>query len=251
MSLINSIRKRLFDNEIVEIHSQSDTYPADVTEQERLIWESVAPYTMTNVERVLALVNAVRYLSINQVEGAFVECGVWKGGSSMAMLKTLQSYQLEDRELYLYDTFDGMSEPTEYDVSCHGEDAREVLAEQDKNNSKSYWCYSPLDEVKKNIASLLYPSDKVHYIKGKVEETLLVGAPDKISLLRLDTDWYESTKVELEVLWPRLVSGGVLIIDDYGHWQGARRAVDEFIQRQGLQLLLNRIDYTGRIAVKL
>jgi hypothetical protein len=95
-----------------------------------------------------------------------------------------------------------------------------------------------------------YPSDLINYVEGKVEETIPVNAPDQISLLRLDTDWYESTKHELIHLYPRLVEGGVLIIDDYGHWQGARRAVDEYIEENNLPLLLCRIDYTGRITVK-
>jgi hypothetical protein len=96
-----------------------------------------------------------------------------------------------------------------------------------------------------------YDSEKVFFVKGKVEETLPAHAPDRISLLRLDTDWYESTYHELTHLYPRLTVGGVLIIDDYGHWAGARRAVDDFIGKNKLRLLLNRVDYTGRICVKL
>jgi len=74
--------------------------------------------------------------------------------------------------------------------------------------------------------------------------------PGKIALLRLDTDWYESTAHELKHLYPLLVPGGVIIIDDYGHWEGARKAVDEYITAEKLPLLLNRIDYTGRIGIK-
>jgi hypothetical protein len=74
--------------------------------------------------------------------------------------------------------------------------------------------------------------------------------PEQIAVLRLDTDFYESTRHELRHLYPRLVHGGVLIIDDYGHWAGARKAVDEYIAEEGIRLLLNRIDYTGRIAIK-
>ena len=88
------------------------------------------------------------------------------------------------------------------------------------------------------------------YIKGKVEETIPEIIPGKISLLRLDTDWYESTLHNLNHLFPLLSKGGILILDDYGHWQGARKAVDEYLEKNNVKILLNRIDYTGRIAVK-
>ena len=87
-------------------------------------------------------------------------------------------------------------------------------------------------------------------VKGKVEDTLPGHAPDHIAVLRLDTDWYASTKHEMEHLYPRLARGGVLIIDDYGHWAGSRQAVDEYLAEHGIHLLLNRTDYTGRMALK-
>jgi hypothetical protein len=95
-----------------------------------------------------------------------------------------------------------------------------------------------------------YDREKISFVKGKVEETIPDNAPQSISLLRLDTDWYESTRHELIHLYPRLSHGGVIIIDDYGHWLGARKAVDEYIEQNNLCLLLNRLDYTGRIGVK-
>jgi O-methyltransferase len=108
-----------------------------------------------------------------------------------------------------------------------------------------------LDIVMEAIESTAYPSEKVHYIKGMVEQTIPEFVPKKIALLRLDTDWYESTKHELEHLFPRLSKGGVLIIDDYGHWQGARKAVEEYLKKNDVKILLNRIDYTGRMGVKI
>jgi hypothetical protein len=92
--------------------------------------------------------------------------------------------------------------------------------------------------------------ERVHFIEAPVEESLPAHAPEQIALLRLDTDWYASTRHELEHLYPRLVPGGVLIIDDYGHWEGARRAADEYFGKIGEHLLLNRLDYAARIAVK-
>lgn len=91
----------------------------------------------------------------------------------------------------------------------------------------------------------------LEFVIGPVEETLITKVPERIALLRLDTDWYESTRAELEYLYPRLVVGGVLIVDDYGHWKGARKAVDEYFAALGNDApLLNRLDYTGRMAVR-
>jgi O-methyltransferase len=95
-----------------------------------------------------------------------------------------------------------------------------------------------------------YDMGRIHFVKGKVEDTIPNGAPSRIAILRLDTDWYESTRHELENLYPRLSPRGVLIIDDYGHWAGCRQAVDEYIHSNKIKLLLNRVDYTGRVAVK-
>ena len=154
------------------------------------------------------------------------------------------------RSLYLFDTFEGMSQPTDVDVAIDGELARNLLREGDRADPESAWCYATLDDVKSTMSKAGYDESLIHYVKGKVEDTIPENVPTSIALLRLDTDWYESTRHELEHLFPRLVPGGVLIIDDYGHWQGARKAVDEYIAGHGLKLLLNRIDYTGRIAVK-
>jgi hypothetical protein len=96
-----------------------------------------------------------------------------------------------------------------------------------------------------------YPSNKIHFIKGPVEETIPRQMPSpSIALLRLDTDWYESTKHELIHLFPRLSAGGILIIDDYGHWAGARQAVDEYFAGLPEKYFFHRIDYSGRLIVK-
>jgi hypothetical protein len=112
------------------------------------------------------------------------------------------------------------------------------------------WGIAPLESVRTNVESTDYPVECVRYIQGRVEDTIPLEAPDQIALLRLDTDWYESARHELVHLYPRLVPGGVLVIDDYGHWQGARKAVDEYLAEHGIRVLLCRMDYTGRIALK-
>jgi len=224
--------------------------PADFEQSTVETYHKIKAYTMTTPERIAALCNAVHYLVKNNIQGDFVECGVWRGGSTMAAIDTLIKASDTTRNIFLYDTFEGMSEPTEHDKVFTGTAAGELMNSSDRDDPTSVWCYSALEEVQQNVQSLKYPDGLVKYVKGKVEDTIPGTIPGKIALLRLDTDWYESTAHELKHLYPLLVPGGVIIIDDYGHWEGARKAVDEYISSNRLPLLLNRIDYTGRIGVK-
>ena len=194
---------------------------------------------------------AVQYLVKNNIAGDIVEYGVWRGGSTMCALLELVKLNKTDRQVYLYDTFEGMSEPTEKDANLLGKGAQQLLNESQKTTDDIMWCYAPIEDVKKNIESTGYPAQKVNYVKGKVEDSIPQTMPGDIALLRLDTDWYESTYHELTHLFPKLVKGGVIIIDDYGHWQGAREAVDQYFKENNIHLLLNRIDYTGRIGIKM
>lgn len=215
------------------------------------IYELCKPYTMTSVERMYCLYNSVRYIIENQIEGCFVECGVWRGGSSMLVAKMLFNRNVLDRRLYLYDTFEGMSAPTNNDVQINGESADVLMKRDSDNKEESVWCLADINDVKRNIKLTGFSDERVIYIKGMIEHTIPNELPvEKISLLRLDTDWYESTKHELINFYPLVTLGGVVIIDDYGHWKGCRKAVDEYIQENNVQLLLNRIDYTGRVSVK-
>jgi hypothetical protein len=210
----------------------------------------VRPYTMTSPERIRALCSAVRYIEQAGIEGAHVECGVWRGGSMMAVARTLLRLGAASRDLYLFDTFEGMTEPGPQDIALTGETAKSLLSQTARTEDDKVWCYAPIERVAQALALTNYPAERIHLIPGRVEDTLLTAAPERIALLRLDTDWYDSTRHEMQVLFPRLCRGGVLIIDDYGHWQGARRAVDEYVGTHQLKLFLHRIDYTGRISVK-
>jgi hypothetical protein len=155
-----------------------------------------------------------------------------------------------DRELVLYDTFEGMPAPGAEDVNLRGEPASRQFELERRGSDASSWCYAPLEEVTANLATTGYPPGRIAFVKGKVEVTIPARAPDRIAVLRLDTDWYESTRHELTHLFPRLAMGGVLIIDDYGHWRGSRRATDEYFAEQQISLLLTPVDYTGRVAIK-
>lgn len=212
-------------------------------------YESALPYTMTSPERMFALWQAVRHVERRQVPGAFVECGVWRGGSSMLMAHALLQRQRDGaRELWLYDTFSGMPAPSAHDIDFTGRSAAEQLRAGDRDDLAL--AYASLEEVRSNMARTGYRAERVRYVAGPVEETIPAQAPDAIALLRLDTDWESSTRHELDQLWPRVSVGGVIVIDDYGHWAGARKAVDEYFAGRADAPLLTRVDYTGRIGVR-
>jgi hypothetical protein len=212
------------------------------------LYERCREMTMTSIERMFALYSATRYIVDSKISGDFVECGVWRGGSVMLIALTLQSLGIDDRTIWLYDTFDGMTAPSEHDVQAMtGRFAAHVLAEHQKTADDPFWGYAPRRIVEENVRSTGY--ENVRFIEGDVMKTIPEHAPQSIAVLRLDTDWYESTRHELVHLYPRIPRGGVVIIDDYGYWSGARKATDEFLDTLPSRPLLHRIDYTGRMFV--
>ncbi len=225
-----------------------DLLSAAVTSAEAEICQRVQPCTMTSAARVVAAIRAVDHVAANRVGGDIVECGVWRGGSMMAMALALLRRGYVGRTLFLYDTFAGMSAPTARDVQFDGAPADGVLAASSRD---SYvWGVAALDEVRRNLASTGYPIDRMRFIAGPVEDTIPRTVPEAIAILRLDTDWYASTRHELEHLYPLLGDRGVLIVDDYGHWRGAKEATDEYFTGIDAPPLLHHIDYTGILAVK-
>lgn len=213
------------------------------------IYEKCKPYTMTSIERAYALFESCKFIDKNQIEGDFVECGVWKGGSAMLIAYTLIKLKKIDRAIYLYDTFEGMTEPSDADYNLADKNDRAIdVWKRECEDNHNKWCFASLSEVEENMYSTGYPKEKIVFVKGKVEDTIPGNMSSEIALLRLDTDWYESTKHELEHLYPSLNNNGVLIIDDYGHWAGSKKAVDEYFYDK--RMLLNRVDYTSRIGIK-
>jgi hypothetical protein len=210
----------------------------------------VERFTMTSPSRIVGLMDAVKYVVSNRIPGSIVECGVWRGGSMMAAALTLIDAGDTSRDLVLFDTFEGMTAPGRHDKLADGTSARDVLERSPRAEGNGYWCIAGLDDVRTNVLSTGYPSDRIRFVSGRVEETLPRHAPEAIAVLRLDTDWYESTRHELVHLYGRLAEHGILIIDDYGHWQGARQAVDEFLAGLPIRPFLTRLDYTGRLVVK-
>jgi O-methyltransferase len=246
---INAIKKGFENIGIKIIAKKTYDNPPDLEKEFYALQAKCSEYTMTSTERLYSIYNSIRYLNGNNVEGAIVECGVWKGGSSMMAALSLKEFKDTSREMWLYDTYEGMSAPTEKDVNYRGESSEPEWKDSQRSDHNE-WCYSSLDEVKSNLNSTTYPSDKISYIKGKVEDTIPGTVPEKIALLRLDTDWYESTYHELKHLYPRLVKGGILIIDDYGFWKGSREACDQYFKENNIKLMLNRIDKAGRLLIK-
>lgn len=240
---------RKFGYDLVK-QGKSPQLPVDFDQEVIDIIRRVRHYTMTTAERISALVQAVKYVERAKIPGSVVECGVWRGGSMMAVAYTLKRLGECNRDMYLFDTFEGMTKPTDVDVSLAGQPASIQFEETRTINGGSEWCHASIEDVRSNLLATGYESGRFKFIKGKVEETIPGYAPAQISILRLDTDWYESTRHELNHLFPRLSVGGVVIIDDYGHWQGARKAVDEYFERSDTPILLHRIDYSGRIAIK-
>lgn len=220
----------------------------DFPESQRKIIAAVRPFTMTTAAGLATTLHAINHVTTNNIPGDFAECGVWRGGCMMMAAQALLAYGDTTRKLYLYDTFEGMPRPTEHDKTLDGYSAP-IWYEEMKADGRE-WCYASFDQVRSNLLSTGYPAEKIIFVQGKVEETIPATIPSRLAFLRLDTDWYESTKHELQHLFPLLDSRGALILDDYGHWQGARKAIDDYFRERGAGDYLHRIDYTGRILVR-
>jgi len=221
---------------------------------EKRIIADVRYFTMVSNERLVAIMDAVKHIVRVGIPGALVECGVWRGGSVLTMIRTLQLLGVDDRDVYLYDTFEGMTRPSQADTSPFERPALTTWDQTPAGTTPWSWAFDAeifgLELVQKLILGSGYPPERIHFVQGPVEETLPATIAESVALVRLDTDWYESTMHELVHLYPRMPSGGVLIIDDYGHWEGARRAVDEYFSAQAPPILLARTDYSGRMGVK-
>jgi O-methyltransferase len=219
------------------------------TEELQIIRDNLK-FTLTGPARMAATMRSLKYASVNKIQGAFVECGVWKGGQIIAGAEQLRLLN-DFREIFLYDTFSGMTEASEIDISFQNESAISLM-ETSEPKSDNVWAKVSIAEVKKNLDMVAYPEKLIRFISGDVRETLLKSEnmPEKISVLRLDTDWFDSTYIELLKLYPLLSLGGVLLIDDYGHWEGSRKAADKYFHEIGVDPFWNAIDYTCVMHIK-
>ena len=236
-----------------ECVSNSWLWPVELDAADRELASRImeSQLTMVSAQRLCTTLLACKYVVEASIEGDFVECGVWKGGLCILAARMFQRC-VTRKQVWCFDTFRGMTEPSDFD--CYSENSIPAKSEFFAQEKEAYnaWCYSSLDEVKDNLRAFGVSMDNLMFVEGDVCQTLLNerNIPAKISVLRLDTDWYESTRKELEVLYPRLSRGGVLIIDDYGYWSGARKAVDDYFKTHGNRPFLQVTDRDGRAAVK-
>ena len=184
-----------------------------------------------NLEFFLFLELSLDYLfKRNRIEGDIVECGVFKGANCRFICDYLKSINYENINIFLYDTFEGMPCASSNDINIFTKkNYNFYLKKMQKNNEvDNFYKYENIENVKKLLFQTNYNKNKIHFIKGLVEETIPKTIPNKISLLILDTDYYDSTKHELQHLYPLVEKGGIIIIDDYGTWSGVKKAVDEY-----------------------
>jgi len=212
----------------------------------------IKPHTITSSfgpVPLWVLYKAIEYIVKNNIPGDIAECGVWNGGSMLLAAKALMHFGDTSRRLFLYDTFTGMPRPDDVDKRWDGIPALPTW-ERVKAEGGTWGYGGTVDMVKLVMRTSGYPEDKLVFVEGMVEDTIPGAMAEQLSLLRLDTDFYKSTYHELVHLYPTLSSGGILIIDDYGHYQGARVATDQYIAENKLKIFLSRVDYSVRLAVK-
>lgn len=237
-----------------KITPMKDGIIKDMSEEQFLnIYQNCKGISMASTESLYSLYKAIEYIIKGNIPGDFVECGVWKGGVAMLMAFTATKLKDKKRKIYLFDTFQGMTLPGKFDaLLSDNTSAKEIYKNSKKKEKDSYtWCYADLNSVKSNLSSTKYPKKNLIFVEGDVQQTLKQknNLPKAISILRLDTDFFESTKIELETLYPRLSIGGVVIIDDYGTWTGTKKACDDYFA--GKNILFHRIDNSCRIGVKI
>ena len=239
------------DYQILMIHQNLLVEFKDIEPDFLALYERCKPFTMTSLERLYSLHKCAEYIAAAGIAGDLAECGVWRGGSCMLMALGLIRAGDTGRHIYMYDTFEGHPRPDpDKDVDLWGNRGIDEWRRQEEAGTLGEWGVASLAEVRGNLLSTGYPAERLIFVQGMVETTVPGNTPANLALLRLDTDWYESTRVALQHLYPKLAEGGVLIIDDYGHYRGQRQAVDEYFAEIGEKPLLHRIDYSCRVMVK-
>jgi len=230
-----------------------DKMPVELSIEEQEIVSYVIGnhLSMTSHERLWTTIMACKHAVSRNISGDFVECGVWRGGNAILAAALFKLYKSPKR-VYLFDTYEGMTAPTDKDRQATDNTLAMGKYQENRKETHNEWCFASIEDVQENFKKAGLLDDSISFIKGDVLQTLSIeeNLPQEVSVLRLDTDWYESTKKELEILYPKLSIGGALIIDDYGHWAGAKQATDEYFSIHGKRPFLQYTDYTGRVGVK-
>lgn len=257
MKLVKKINRVLnkIGIDIIPYHKGSSSPPIEFDEKDNFIINFVTErnLSMGSKQRCWSTLMACKYVIECGIPGDFVECGVWRGGQALIAAYVFKNYGNEKRGVRLFDTFAGMTKPDEIDYKNFSE-KNDVIDTFNKNQRRNHneWCYASLSEVKSYFSELNLLDSNIIFVEGDVLNTLSqpTNLPPMISVLRLDTDWYETTRLELETLYPNLENNGVLIIDDYGSWQGAKKAVDEYFLTHKPRPYFQVIDYTARCGIK-
>jgi hypothetical protein len=204
-------------------------------------------------ETLYTTFKTTEYIVKNKILGDFVECGVYKGRHIVMMALSLLNYDTRDRDIYLYDTFAGMTKPGVDDVRTGNRPRQENLIEKWESHQRedhNLIRYAGLEMVRDTVYSSAYPEEKFHFIEGDIKETVPNDFHKQIALLRLDTDWYDLTKHELIHMYDLVAPGGVVVIDDYGSHEGAKKAVDEFFAERNCFPFLFRTTKAERAMIK-
>ena len=191
----------------------------------------VLPYSSLLPPRLAALHRLSREIDKRSVPGDVVECGVYNGGSAAVMASVCTRSPL-NRRIWLFDSFEGLPRPTRND----GDGAQDYTS----------WCHGDVAKVKTILQEFSIPESRLSIVKGWFQDTFPAVQIPAIALLHIDADWYESVKLCLEKFYDSVQPGGFIVIDDYGHWEGARKATDEFLRARAPEVKLTRVDYTGR-----
>lgn len=221
---------------------------------------SLTSKMLHNSQQMLAaftVYSALKYIVENEKRGDLVECGVFDGNKILLMAEYLSQQGKYDYDFYLYDTFSGMTNPSQHDRALSLEPpyyyTKERVQERfskDQKEQYNNWCYCSEADVRENVLATSYPTNRFNFIKGDVRQTLLRASPQHIALLRLDTDFFDSTLIELETLYHRVIPGGVIILDDYGTWAGQKKAVDQFVETLDVRPMLIRTSQNERVIIK-
>lgn len=201
-----------------------------------LLFVAVRPYTMLPYGRLKVLADLAERCNQENISGAFVQCGVWKGGSAAVLADVAER---GDRRLFLFDSFQGCPSPGAADVSMHGRQGQAGEAAASR---------ADVDGLFQQLGISHYAAWErwLYVIPCWFQATLPKVTPqiEQIALLHLDVDWYESTKVCMEYLYPLVANGGMVMIDDFFYWQGTRKAVLEYLGQGFSRLKTHQVDHT-------
>ncbi len=254
--VVNSLASKL-GYEVSISQRGADQSGYDLADEANPHIQTVRSHTMLPQQRLVSLYQQAVFCEAAGLEGSFVECGTWKGGAVGLMALANLQHGSKRRHLHLFDSFEGIPEPdeaidgeraTQFARSVGGEAKGKLVALE-----QTYGAVGTLEANRELLEQIIgYDANYLHYHKGWFQDTLPKEADEtgEIAILRLDGDWYSSTKVCLEHLYDRVVRGGFVILDDYGWYEGSKKAVDEFMAREGIKAFLNHIDNAGRYWIK-